>query len=51
MPFKKVDGHYESPSGREYSEKQIRLYYALGGHFPKDKKNLHKAILKKKRKK
>lgn len=40
MPFKKVTrgkdkGKYRSPSGRKFSKKQVRLYYAHGGKFPK----------------
>lgn len=41
MPFKKVGRGkrpYRSPSGRRYSLKQIRLYYAGGGKFPGQKR-------------
>ena len=32
MPFKKVPGGgYESPSGRKFTEKQVKLYYATDG--------------------
>src|SRR5262245_44645966 len=38
MPFEKVGrDKYESPSGRKYNLKQVRLYYAGGGHFPGQK--------------
>jgi len=38
MPFKKVGrNEYESPSGRKYTQKQVGLYYHLGGHFPGQK--------------
>lgn len=38
MPFKKnKKGTYTSPSGREYSKKQVALYHANNG-FPKKKK-------------
>jgi len=40
MPFKKVSGgKYKGPSGRKFTKKQVRLYYARGGTFKaKDKK-------------
>ena len=31
MPFKKVGKKYVSPSGRKYTAKQVRAYYATGG--------------------
>lgn len=36
MPFKKITsgknrGKYRSPSGRVYTAKQVRAYYATGG--------------------
>jgi hypothetical protein len=36
MPFKKIKsgkgkGKYKSPSGRVYTAKQVRAYYATGG--------------------
>lgn len=36
MPFKKIGrgknkGKYRSPSGRVYSKKQVRMYYATNG--------------------
>lgn len=36
MPFKKVKGgKYKGPSGRKFTKKQVRLYYARGGTFNK----------------
>ena len=39
MPFKKV-GHnkYVSPSGKEFTEAQVRLYYATDGFKKSPKK-------------
>jgi hypothetical protein len=35
MPFKKVGANkYRSPSGKEYTSSQVKLYYSLGGKFP-----------------
>jgi hypothetical protein len=35
MPFKGIGKNkYKSPSGRTYTDSQIRLYYSLGGRFP-----------------
>jgi hypothetical protein len=32
MPFKKIgDNKYQSPSGRVFTEKQVKLYYATDG--------------------
>lgn len=36
MPFKRISkgkgrGKYRSPSGRTFTKKQVRLYYATGG--------------------
>ena len=31
MPFKKKGKYYYSPSGRRYTAKQVRLYYATNG--------------------
>jgi hypothetical protein len=31
MPFKKVGRKYKSPSGRTYTKKQVRAYYATKG--------------------
>ena len=37
MPFKKVGPNkYKSPSGRTYSKKQVKMYYATEG-FKKSK--------------
>jgi hypothetical protein len=39
MPFKKrKGGGYVSPSGRRFTKKQVALYYANGGKFPKGPK-------------
>ena len=40
MPFKKIPGTklYKSPSGRKFTIKQVKLYYAKGGKFPGQKK-------------
>jgi len=39
MPFKKVGPDtYESPSGRKYTAKQVRAYYATKGWKRKPKK-------------
>ena len=39
MPFKKVgSGKYKSPSGRTYTKKQVKAYYATGGWKRKPKK-------------
>jgi hypothetical protein len=36
MPFKKIgDNKYQSPSGKVFTEKQVKLYYATDG-FKKD---------------
>lgn len=42
MPFKlikkgKGKGKYKSPSGRVFSEKQVKMYYARGGTFRRKK--------------
>jgi hypothetical protein len=35
MPFEKISrDKYRSPSGRTYNTKQVKLFYAQGGHFP-----------------
>ena len=32
MPFRKTGANeYKSPSGRKFTEKQVKLYYATGG--------------------
>lgn len=35
MPFKKVNNKYVSPSGRKYTKKQVKLYYATKGFTKK----------------
>jgi hypothetical protein len=37
MPFKKVGRKYQGPSGRKFTKRQVRLYYARGGTFNKRK--------------
>lgn len=42
MPFTAIgNGKYKSPSGRIFTAKQVKMYYATGGTFKKHKK-LHK---------
>jgi hypothetical protein len=44
MPFKKTSkGDYVSPSGKHFTAKQVRLYYAHGGRFPGEKEGKTKA--------
>jgi len=39
MPFKKLGGgKYRGPTGKVFNKKQVKLYYALGGKFPDEKK-------------
>ena len=39
MPFKKVGPNkYKSPSGRIYTEKQVKAYYATRGFVKEPKK-------------
>lgn len=38
MPFKRIKrgkgrGKYRSPTGRTFTKKQIKMYYAKGGQF------------------
>ena len=38
MPFRRIAygihrGKFRSPSGRVFTQKQVRLYYAKGGRF------------------
>lgn len=41
MPFKKVGPNkYKSPSGKSYTKKQVRLYYASDGFKPSKMKKL-----------
>jgi len=39
VPFKKIPGtnKYKSPSGKTFTEKQVKLYYATKGTFEKSK--------------
>ena len=53
MPFKKVTsgknkGKYRSPSGRIYTAKQVRAYYATGGWSRKPSKTRRKKRKKRK---
>lgn len=49
MPFKKIGkNRYVSPSGRIFTEKQVRLYYATKGFKVKPRKSRRKS--KKRRK-
>ena len=37
MPFKKIGPNkYVSPSGKKFTDSQVKLYYSLGGTFRKD---------------
>ena len=46
MPFRKIGkNRNKSPSGREFTDKQVRLYYATQG-FKKKPKVLKKAMSK-----
>lgn len=41
MPFKKVgENKYKSPSGRDFSKKQVKLYYASDGFKPSKMKKM-----------
>ena len=31
MPFKKVGRKYKTPSGKKYTKKQVKVYYATKG--------------------
>lgn len=47
MPFKLISGKgakakYRSPSGRTFTAKQVRFYYARGSKFPARKKRRRK---------
>jgi hypothetical protein len=47
MPFTPIkygpnQGKYKSPSGRIFTEEQVKLYYANGGKFPKKRKKSKK---------
>jgi hypothetical protein len=37
MPFKRISKNkYKSPSGRTFTDSQVKLYYSLGGTFRRD---------------
>ena len=38
MPFKKAGKKYKSPSGKKYTPKQVKAYYATDGFKKKSKK-------------
>lgn len=38
MPFKKVGKKYVSPSGKKYTKRQVKAYYASDGFKKKVKK-------------
>jgi hypothetical protein len=39
MPFRKVGPNkYVSPSGRKFTKKQVKMYYATGGFKKKKRK-------------
>lgn len=39
MPFKKISKNkYESPSGKKFTEKQVKMYYATDGFKKMSKK-------------
>lgn len=43
MPFKKVGRNkYKSPSGRSFTKKQVKLYYATKGFKKKPRKSSRK---------
>jgi hypothetical protein len=47
MPFKKIvkgkeKGKYKSPSGRVFTKKQVKLYYATEGFKKKPRKKYEK---------
>lgn len=42
MPFKKVGKKYKSPSGKTFTKKQVKLYYATEGFKKKPKKRKSK---------
>jgi len=48
MPFKKVGKHFVSPTGRKFTKKQVAMYYANNGEFPKGQKKRRKKRKKKK---
>jgi hypothetical protein len=43
MPFRRINsgkgkGKYKSPSGRVFTRKQVKMYYATGGTFKRRKR-------------
>lgn len=47
MPFKKTGKNsYKSPSGRKFTEKQVKLYYATEGFSKAKRKRTAKAVPK-----
>ena len=42
MPFKKRGKYYYSPSGRKYTARQVRAYYATDGFKRKPRKRKRK---------
>jgi uncharacterized protein YaiI (UPF0178 family) len=51
MPFKKTGKNsYKSPSGREYTKKQVQAYYATDGFKKPVRKSKKKKSAKKKSK-
>ncbi len=47
MPFMDAGGgKFKSPSGRLFTGKQVKLYYANGGKFPGQKKKESKSSKK-----
>ena len=49
MPFVKRGRYYYSPSGKKYTAKQVKLYYATSG-FKKSKMKKLKRLKRKKKK-
>jgi hypothetical protein len=48
MPFKKLDKNkYVSPSGRKWTAKQVRMYYATNGTMRKNAKRKERKTTKK----
>ena len=42
MPFQKSGKKYKSPSGKKYTKKQVKAYYATDGFKKKPKKSTRK---------
>lgn len=38
MPFKKAGKYYRSPSGKRYTKRQVRAYYATKGFSRKPRR-------------